>query len=181
MAAALNDGSQGRLLLLWHNRLFPVIGSLQHLQLKGRRIHALVSASHDGAMLSHFLNAQGIATVRGSSSRRGALAAKELIKILRSGEHVAITVDGPRGPCYHAQPGAAFLAALTKAPVVLLGAECERVQLLRSWDRFMVPWPFSRVRILVDDVDLAELSDRDNARLHIERSMLRITKDRYGE
>jgi lysophospholipid acyltransferase (LPLAT)-like uncharacterized protein len=140
----------GSLVLLWHNRLFPCIGAMMSCGRSERRLHALVSASRDGALLSEYLLAQGILPVRGSSSRRGAVATRELFRILASGDHVAITVDGPRGPRYHAQPGAALLVQRTGVPLYFLGAECESCWELNSWDRFLVPRPFSRVRVCME-------------------------------
>jgi len=129
----VGESPQGSLLLLWHNRLFPCVGGLMSAGMGSRRIHALVSASRDGAQLAHFLEAQGLSVVRGSSSRRGAVAAKQLLQLLAAGHHVAITVDGPRGPRYSPQPGAAQLA--------------QNGRELRSWDQFLGPAPFSRVKI----------------------------------
>lgn len=140
----------GTLILLWHNRLFPCIGALKSFGMGDRQLFALVSASRDGAQLSSFLRGQGIEPIRGSSSRRGAVAARELLRILQQGHHVAITVDGPRGPCYQSQPGAALLASMTGAPIMFLGAEVERCWTLRSWDRFIVPEPCSRVHVVAD-------------------------------
>lgn len=140
---------EGQLILLWHNRLFMGIGALRRTALAKRKLYALVSASRDGAKLSEFLKGLGIEPIRGSSSRRGAVATRELLKVLADGNNVAITVDGPRGPCYKAQPGAALLMQLTGAPAIFVGAESECCHTLRSWDRFIVPMPFSRVNILL--------------------------------
>jgi lysophospholipid acyltransferase (LPLAT)-like uncharacterized protein len=150
LAEAVHAQRSGSLFLLWHNRLFPCLGAIQQVDMRNRRMVALVSASRDGAQLSHFLAAVGIQTVRGSSSRRGAVAARELLKLLNAGDHIAITVDGPRGPCYQAQAGAALLVQLTGAPICCLGAEAENGLELKSWDRFIVPRPFSRVKIKLD-------------------------------
>lgn len=135
----------GAVILLWHNRIFPVLGLFQQYRKAGLEIHALVSASRDGALLACFLEAQGIRTIRGSSSRRAATSAREMVRALGRGACVAITVDGPRGPCYRAHPGAALLVQATGAPVYFLGAECENAWSLDSWDRFLVPRPWSRV------------------------------------
>jgi len=140
---------KGSILLLWHNRLFPGIGAVRQSFLADRPLHGLVSASRDGAQLTHFLEAQGIHPIRGSSSRRGAKAARELLKVLSAGGTVAVTVDGPRGPCYEAQPGASLLMQ-TGAPVYFVGIECESCRTLDSWDRFIIPAPFSRVNITLN-------------------------------
>lgn len=173
----------GHLVLLWHNRLFPCIGALMNSGQTNRRLYGLVSASRDGAQLSHYLETQGILPVRGSSSRRGAVATRELLRILGAGHHVAITVDGPRGPCYEAQAGAALISQLTGAPLVFLGAECESTWELQSWDRFVLPKPFSRVRIAMRECDLPDLKggreERHAIRDLIQHSMLQITHDSH--
>ncbi len=183
LGEVLRNSPTGLVVLLWHNRLFPCIGALQHLALGGRRIHALVSASRDGAVLAHFLEAEGLFPVRGSSSRRGAVAARELLRLLERGDHVAITMDGPRGPRYHAHPGAAWLVQQTGAPVCLVGAECETCHELSSWDRFIVPVPFSRVRIVLDHYNLDALcpgrGQRDALREAIQHKLRRLTRDTH--
>lgn len=154
----LNKTTSGTVLLLWHNRLFPLIGALNQLGPFDRKLYGLVSASRDGGQLSHFMERLGVRPVRGSSSRRGAESARELVKVLKAGHNVAITVDGPRGPCYAAQEGAAFLVHLTGAPVLLIGAECESCHEVDSWDRFIIPTPFSRVTLKVDHFKLDSLA-----------------------
>jgi lysophospholipid acyltransferase (LPLAT)-like uncharacterized protein len=150
----VNESPSGMIFLLWHNRLFPLFGALLRVGIADRKFYGLVSASRDGGQLSHFMESIGVKPVRGSSSRRGGVAARELVRVLGEGNHVGITVDGPRGPCYEAQTGASLLVELTGVPVILLGAECESCKALRSWDRFIIPMPFSRVNIKMDHLAL---------------------------
>lgn len=149
-SAIVNDPRRGSLFLFWHNRIFPVMAGYRQVAASGRDLYALVSASRDGAQFSHFLEGCGIRTVRGSSSRRGSVAARELLRIVEDGHHVAISVDGPRGPCYAAQPGAALLLQATGISPTLIGAEVEHGRALSSWDQFIVPAPGSRVLIKMD-------------------------------
>jgi lysophospholipid acyltransferase (LPLAT)-like uncharacterized protein len=185
MNAVVNDSASGVLFLLWHNRLFPMIGAYREVARGGRDLYGLVSASRDGARLAQFLESQGIRTVRGSSSRRGAVATRELLSVLAAGNHVAITVDGPRGPCYRPQAGAALLLQLTGAPVCFLGAEVEACRELRSWDRFIVPQPFSRVKIKLDRRALGDLSagrqQRQAIQAMIDERLSRLTGDLHRE
>lgn len=146
----LRDASKGTLVLFWHNRLFPVLGAFQRFGNPPVRMGALVSASRDGAQMAYFVGRLGVRPIRGSSSRRGAVATRELLRLHEEGYHVAIAVDGPRGPCYRAQPGAALLAHKTGVEVFCLGMEMESAYELRSWDRFILPAPFSRVKIKLD-------------------------------
>jgi len=132
-------------LVLWHNRLF--VSAEYFRQCRGRRpVAGLVSASKDGAWLAAFYRLVGIEPVRGSSSNHGREAARVLIERMRAGCDLGITPDGPRGPMYTVEPGVLVVTRRVNAPLLLLGIEYTRAWRLRSWDRFYVPWPFSRVR-----------------------------------
>jgi lysophospholipid acyltransferase (LPLAT)-like uncharacterized protein len=132
--------------VLWHNRLFltPVIFQRYY---KHRRVHGLVSASKDGAWLAAFYRLIGIQPVRGSSSKLGREAARAVIAVLQAGHDVGITPDGPRGPVYTVEPGVLVVTRRQHAPMVLVGAEFGPAWRLRSWDRFYLPWPFTRIRL----------------------------------
>lgn len=177
------DNPEGFMILLWHNRLFPGIGALQRTDIEGHRLHALVSASRDGAQLSQFLRAQNIYPIRGSSSRRATVAARELVKVMQGGNAVAITVDGPRGPCYEAQQGAAMLLQSTGVPAYLIGVECESCWEFPTWDRFILPRPYSRVIIKMDryaPVDTPEGKEgRKAIQQVIQEKLTRLTADTH--
>lgn len=128
----------------WHNRLL-LIPFLHTDYLRMPRGVAMTSASRDGALLAHFLKHFGIGAARGSSSRRGAAALRELARWIERGYSCAITPDGPRGPRYVLHPGIVRLAQLTGVPVLPISIEFTRFWRLRSWDGFIIPWPFSEV------------------------------------
>ena len=131
---------------LWHNRLFLSAEIFRRYRTK-RKVYGLVSASKDGAWLAAFYRMIGIEPVRGSSSNFGREAGRALIDVMRAGHDIGITPDGPRGPLYEVEPGVLVVTRRTGAPMVLLGAEFTRAWRLKSWDKFYVPWPFSRVRM----------------------------------
>src|SRR6202043_960838 len=91
----------------------------------------------------------GFDVVRGSSSRMGASALLELGEILNSGRDILITPDGPRGPAYELGPGIIFLAHKTGAPVVPVNMEYSSCWRVKSWDRFIIPKPFAKVRVIL--------------------------------
>jgi len=111
---------------------------------------ALISASHDGDLLADGVRRFGYDVVRGSSSRLGASAILQLAQVLASGGDVVITPDGPRGPAYELGPGIIFLAQKSGAAVVPMNLEYSRCWRLGSWDRFIVPRPFAKVRVLIN-------------------------------
>ncbi len=130
--------------VLWHNRLFLSPEFFRRYRTQ-RRVYALVSASKDGAWLAAFYRMIGVHPVRGSSSNLGREAAKLLIERMREGHDVGITPDGPRGPMYVVEPGVLVVTRRLHAPMVLMGAEFTRAWRLKSWDKFYVPVPFSRI------------------------------------
>ena len=134
---------------LWHNRLlvFPLILRRFFPERHGA---ALISASRDGDLLADAVQRFGYDVVRGSSSRLGVTAILQLTQVLASGGDVVITPDGPRGPRYELGPGIIFLAQKSGAPVVPVNLEYSRCWRLGSWDRFIVPRPFAKVRVLIN-------------------------------
>jgi lysophospholipid acyltransferase (LPLAT)-like uncharacterized protein len=134
---------------LWHNRLliFPIVLRRFFPQRHGA---ALISASRDGDLLADGVQRYGYDVIRGSSSRLGASAILQLTEVLASGRDVIITPDGPRGPPYELGPGIIFLAQKSGAAVLPMNLEYSSCWRLGSWDRFIVPRPFSRVRVLID-------------------------------
>ena len=135
------------LFAFWHNRMIvpTVVHWLHYRRRKGKGAVVLTSPSRDGGLLAEFMARFDMGSVRGSSSRRGAVAIRELDEQLAKGLDVIITPDGPRGPCYKLGSGLIFLAQKNALPVVPVHVEYSRCIRLKSWDRFMIPLPFSRV------------------------------------
>lgn len=148
--------------VVWHNRLFLTPEIFRRYR-GGRPLVALISASGDGAWLAAFFSLVGMRAARGSSSRLGREAATALVDALRSGYDIGITPDGPRGPCYGLKPGVVIVPRRTSAPLLLIGGDFSSAWQLRSWDRFYLPRPFSRVRLRCELVTPDILADRDAA------------------
>jgi lysophospholipid acyltransferase (LPLAT)-like uncharacterized protein len=155
----------------WHNRMFAVpLLRLRHTP--HRTGAALTSGSRDGAIVAAVMKAFGQKAVRGSSSRRGAAAVRELAGTLEAGEDVAISPDGPRGPRYTVGPGVVFLAQQTGAGILPLHVEYSKAVRLKSWDGFMIPMPFAEVRVICDEVIRVKAeADAEEARLGLERRL----------
>jgi lysophospholipid acyltransferase (LPLAT)-like uncharacterized protein len=163
-------------MVLWHNRLFLAAEIVRRFR-GGRPAYALVSASQDGAWLTAFFSLAGLRTVRGSSSRLGREAATALVETLRAGHDIGITPDGPRGPCYEVKPGGVIVARRTRAPMLLIGGEFESAWRLKSWDRFYIPKPFSRVRMRCEVVTADQLADRDAGTAMLRERLLALNPD----
>lgn len=144
--ARLTKSDEPAVVTLWHNRLFLSAEIFRRYRTQ-RQVHGLVSASKDGAWLAAFYRMVGIQPVRGSSNNLGREAARSLIERMREGHDIGITPDGPRGPIYVVEPGVLVVARRMNAPMILLGAEFGPAWRLRSWDRFAIPWPFTRIKM----------------------------------
>lgn len=133
---------------LWHNRLliFPLV--LRRF-FPNRHGAALISASRDGDLLTEAIHRFGFDVVRGSSSRLGASAILQLADELSARRDVVITPDGPRGPAYELGQGIIFLAQNTGARVLPMNLEYSSCWRVKSWDRFIIPKPFSKIQVII--------------------------------
>lgn len=111
------------------------------------RCSILVSRSFDGELIARTLGWLGYSSVRGSSSRGGASSLLALQGLLESGRGVAFTADGPRGPIYQTKIGPVKLAQMSGEPIGIFYLLPERAWVLKSWDQFLIPKPFSRVAV----------------------------------
>ena len=135
---------------LWHNRIFAMPYTSPQLGAE-RDLVVLTSASKDGAILENAVKVFGVGAVRGSSSRRGAAALIALRKKLTAGLHVCITQDGPRGPMQVLQAGVIKLAQSSCSPIVVINVEFSKCWRLKTWDKFCIPKPFSKVYVKLEE------------------------------
>lgn len=163
------------LITFWHNRIFllPHLYTHRWKSRRDRRVAVLISASSDGEHLARILTRYNMICVRGSSSRRGREALRQLTRLVHEGRDVGITPDGPRGPKYRVQPGVISLAQLTQSPIVPVSYVLSRKIVLKSWDGFMIPLPFARCAVHVGaPINVPRDADermREDKRLELER------------
>ena len=124
----------------WHRSLLACA-----YRFRGLDIAILISRSFDGELIARTVELLGFTAIRGSSSRGGASGLRQMERAYRDGHRCAFTADGPRGPVFVAKPGTAQLAQLVGAWVGTFYVLPLRAWELRSWDRFLIPKPFSRV------------------------------------
>ena len=123
----------------WHDQLLMMV-----MAYHGPGAKILISSSKDGELIARTMGYFGQGAVRGSSSRGGRAAFKELLDLSKEPVDLGFTPDGPRGPRHELKPGIAQLARLSGRPVVPFAFVCSRGHRFQSWDRFLVPYPFGR-------------------------------------
>jgi len=131
----------------WHGYILPLTYTHRRLG-----VYVLVSWNRDGEYITRVLGRMGFNTIRGSTSRGGHSALRRVISTGRSGRSLAFTPDGPRGPRHSVQDGVVVAAAMSGVPIVPLEAHPDRAWTLRSWDRFVIPKPFSRCGVVMDEL-----------------------------
>lgn len=168
----------------WHNRLalsMQAYAGYARRRNKTSGLAVLVSASKDGGFLAAIFETFGVHPVRGSSSRRGPQALRELTSWVERGYDIAITPDGPRGPRYAVQDGVMALAQITGLPIIPASYYLSRKIRFKSWDRFQVPLPFSRCAMIIGEPVRVprEASDaeREVLRKKLEAELRSITRD----
>lgn len=151
------ENDQPVILCYWHQAHIMGLKYLLDLRKhKGFKISALVSPSKDGELAATAMKDWEVDVVRGSSSRTGAQAMRDVYEIIKRGFSPVITPDGPRGPIYEFKQGAVMISQIANAPMIPIGIECSNAWHLGSWDKFMIPKPFSNVTIRIGEPVTAE-------------------------
>lgn len=130
--------------VFWHRAVFMATYYYRH-----RRIAVMTSSSFDGEYIARIIEKFGYQAVRGSSSRNAVRALLGMHTEVEEGHSVAFTIDGPRGPVYVAKPGPVLLARNTQVPIFPFYIAAEKAWVMKSWDKFVIPKPFSRVHVRV--------------------------------
>jgi lysophospholipid acyltransferase (LPLAT)-like uncharacterized protein len=153
------------ILAFWHSCIFPATYLWRDLQ-----IRVMSSDSFDGEWTGRIIRKFGFVKVRGSSSRGAVRALLGMRRELEQGWAVAFTIDGPRGPRFVAKPGPVLLARATGTPMVAFHIAVEKAWILNTWDRSLIPKPFSRalMRVSRQIVVPADADDAQRERFHRE-------------
>ncbi|MGD9537521.1 MAG: lysophospholipid acyltransferase family protein [Alphaproteobacteria bacterium] len=160
----------------WHSRLLMApFGWDRCLPTK-----VLVSTHRDGELIARTVRHLGIDSIRGSTTRGGVAALRAMLKALKSGAHVVVTPDGPRGPRMRVQPGAILAASLSGAPIVPATCAVSHCRFLATWDRFVLALPFGRgIYLWGEPLSVPRDADeaaREAARRELERRLNALTE-----
>jgi lysophospholipid acyltransferase (LPLAT)-like uncharacterized protein len=130
----------------WHGRILPAT-----FFWRNRGIIVLSSQNADADYSTNIIRRFGFGFIRGSTSRGAIRGTIGLVRALQRGSPVAFTVDGPRGPIHQVHQGVTWLSAYSSVPVLPFHIEARKAFVLRSWDRFQIPLPFSEVQLEISE------------------------------
>lgn len=166
---------------IWHNRLL-MLPRVFDPTFQTRQSYGLISASRDGDMIANWIERAGYGTIRGSSSRKGVIALRQLMDTLAGDGNVLFTPDGPRGPVYQVSQGVIFLAQKSGAPIVPIHMEYSSCWRMKSWDRFVVPRPFATLRAIfgapIHLPPLEGVEQFEAERLRLQNAMMSLVEQR---
>lgn len=158
---------EARIYAFWHEGVVTIIPHWRDCRIRG-----LASLSFDGELIARTMQFLGYPELaRGSSTRGGAQALESQHQALLDGYHVAITLDGPRGPAYEPKLGAIRLAARTGLAIIPVGSACKPDSRLRNWDRTQLPPPFGKVGFAFGTPILAGSMEEDAALARLKDSL----------
>ena len=146
----MNAQGQPLILALWHGEIFPVTSYGNTIT---SNLVTFVSESKDGEIIARILERLGHKTVRGSSSRGGVKALLKAKRIMEKDNRIAVfTIDGPKGPRHKTKDGIIFLAQRANAKIVPLRAFPSKKKVFeKSWDKFVLPYPFARCPVFIGE------------------------------
>ena len=168
------EKSQPFIVVFWHSRLL-FVGWYFRIY----RMCAMISRHSDGELAADTFGRLGIKAVRGSTSSGGAAAFRQLFQMIERGWNAAITPDGPRGPARRLQEGVISMGQISRRPIIPVSFSARHAVRFKSWDRFMVPLPFSRVSMVYGEPILIprkmDTVTKEKYRLIVEEALNRVT------
>lgn len=159
----------------WHRCVLPATWLFRN-----RRLAVMTSQSLDGEFIARVIHRFGFVPVRGSSTRGGQRALLEMNRVVGEGYGVAFTIDGPRGPRHVAKKGPVLLARMSGAPITAFYVAAEKAWVLNTWDKMVIPKPFTRLHVQVAP-KIIVAPDSDNAAIERQHAEMQAALERITQ
>jgi len=165
----------------WHQH--HIVGStlIRSWVRRGFKACFLVSGSVDGEVPARIARAWGAEVIRGSANQSGALALRDMQRMMKNGFSIVTTADGPRGPKHEFKVGASMMARVAGVPIIPIGCATDRAWYLNRWDDFMVPKPFARIAVAIGEPYAlppgTPLNELETHRLLVQEAVMSLMAD----
>jgi len=171
---------------LWHQHLLLGVPYLLRKRAQGLKLGFMISPSVDGEAGAMVAQRLGGFVIRGSTTYTGARALRDFyLAVAKEKVSPLITPDGPKGPRYVAKSGALLIAQLAGKPIVPISFAADRVFKLRAWDRFILPWPFARIVLIVGEPikvpKVMSAADLERMQEHLSATLKKLFVEAQGE
>ncbi|BAF70589.1 lysophospholipid acyltransferase family protein [Nitratiruptor sp. SB155-2] len=160
----------------WHGELLMMPFLYKKIR-QNHPIAVMISEHFDGELIAKTIRHFGLESIRGSTKKGGARVMISAMKKMKAGYDIAITPDGPRGPRHSVAPGIVALAQKMQAPIVVFHYSANRFWQLGSWDRFMIPKPFSKLTFYVRQPLTVDDMSEGEAKAYIKKQMLQYSNE----
>ena len=165
----------------WHQHHVVGFTLIRSLVRRGFKACFLVSGSVDGDVPERIARAWGAEVIRGSANQSGALALRDMQRMMKNGYSIVTTADGPRGPKYEFKVGAILMARIAGVPVIPIGCAADRAWYLNRWDNFMIPKPFAGIVLAIGAPypipSDAPLADLEQHRVAVQEAVMSLMAD----
>jgi len=166
-------GEEQHVCVCWHGELLMSPQAYRKIH-KKHPASAIISSHFDGSLIASTLKMLKIRPLRGSTKKGARQVLLQAFKSIKSGEEVLITPDGPRGPRHSMSDGAIGIALKSKLPIFVMNYKAKSYWQLQSWDRFVIPKPFTRVDFYIQSLSL-EGMNLEEAKIYLSEKMLEHT------
>jgi lysophospholipid acyltransferase (LPLAT)-like uncharacterized protein len=166
-------GEEQHVCVTWHGELCMTPQAYRHIHPK-QPASAIISAHFDGSLIAGALGFLKIRALRGSSRKGARQVLIQAFKSIKSGEEVLITPDGPKGPRHNMSDGAVGIALKSKLPIFVMNFKASSYWQLKSWDKFVIPKPFSIVDFYIQSLSLEGMTEEE-AKSYLSQKMLAHT------
>ena len=166
-------GDEQHVCVCWHAELLMSPQAYRHIH-KTQPASAIISSHSDGSIMAATLKMLKIRPLRGSTKKGARQVLLQAFKSIKSGEEVLITPDGPRGPRHSMSDGATGIALKSKLPIFVMNYKAESYWQLKSWDKFVIPKPFTQIDFYIQSISL-EGMDLEEAKAYLSEKMLENT------
>ena len=157
----------------WHGELFMSPQAYRYLH-KTEKASAMISHHFDGELIARVYAFLGISSIRGSGRKGAKEVFLKAFRAIKGGQEILITPDGPKGPRHHVHDGAVALAIKNNIPLCVINFTCSDYWQLKSWDKFVIPKPFSTIEFYIKPLDLEHMS-MEEAKTVLSQKMLENT------
>lgn len=151
-------------ILFWHGKLALMPFAFKHYRQKDKKAYVIISYHKDGEQIAKIIKLFSLNAVRGSTSKGASTALRAAFKVLEQNDDIILTPDGPRGPYHSISDGSIILAQKKGLKIRILNYEASRFWEFKSWDKMILPKPFSKITYsLSEPLDILSL-DKEKAK-----------------
>ena len=165
------------IVLFWHGRLALMPFAFRYFRAKNKKAYVMISHHKDGENIARLIKFFGLNSIRGSTSKGSTTALRAAIKVLEQNDDVIITPDGPRGPFHSLSDGAVLLAQKQNVKIRLLNYEAKRFWEFKSWDKMILPKPFTTINYRLSEAFDISCFEKNEAKKFLLEKFENIEKE----